>query len=362
VANTATAAAQARLNESRAQVLSEAKRYFSLAAGGTVSPEAFTTGPRAAVRLTGPEVLGLARDLLAVQAAREELDRQASTRKQRIADWDAAKWSVLAQDLERRELRQGRLSERDLLDIAKQVDQEKLPDPPDVAAARQWVANQQVALAHLVAGFGANRPIIFKLWNTGAAAEVRRVLLRSRATNLVQQGAAIATSVPFRDAVIDALASTWNSAGTLLERFAEDPVAPFRFPALIDDTLAALHVGEGDFATRVARDRVADERPGADSAVVSAWLGHVGLVGLTGIPPLQVVAAVAIVAQLTVDAIALVGKGFRLYEQHMGTDAFFAPSAALAVDPTYSALAVDVYLLMLNVLLSRSGIGRLVPR
>jgi hypothetical protein len=232
------------------------------------------------------------------------------------------------------------------------MEQPTFSNPPtDVAAARQQVADQQVALAHLVAGLGANRPIIFKLWNTAAAAEVRRVLLRSGATNLVQQRAAIATSVPFRDAVIEAMASTWNSVGTLLERFAKDPVAPFRFPALIDDTLAALHVGEGDFATRAARDRVADERPGADLAVVSTWLGHVGLVGLTGAPPLEVVAAVAMVAQLAVDAIALVGKGFRLYEQHLGTDAFFAPSAALAVDPTYSALAVDVYLLILNILL-----------
>ena len=360
VATMATAAAQARLNKSRAQVLSEAKRYFSLAVGGAVSPEAFITGPRAHVRLTGPEILGLARDLLAVLDAREELDHRASTRKRAIANWDAAKRSVLAQDLERREVRQGRLDERDILDLAKQL--EKLPDPPDVAAARQQVADQQVALAHLVAGLGASRPIIFKLWNTDAAAEVRHVLLRSRAANTAQQQAAIATSVPFRDAVIDALASTWNSAATLLERFAEDPVAPFRFPALIDDTLAALHVGEGDFATRVARDRVAGERPGADLAVVSTWLGHVGLVGLTGVPPLEAVAAVAMVAQLAVSAIELVGKGFRLYEQHLGTDAFFAPSAALAVDPTYSALAVDVYLLMLNVLLSAGDIGRLVPR
>lgn len=356
VGKAAASVALERLRRSRVSVDREAGRYLKF--GSVPATAAMVLDkPAAMLRLTGPETYDLVQDLLAVATAREALGEALAGHEAEAARWAEAKRSVLEQDLERRQVRQGRpLAEREIFELADGVS--RIPEPPAVTTARQQVADERMVLARLVAALGRERPVVFRLWNTDAPALVRAALRRSGATNVVQQLAVIADLAPLQRAVHEALRSTLDAADALTERLADDPVAPFTFPALVDDTLVRLNLHEGEFAWRAAQDRVRAELPGAELSVVSTWLGHVGLVAaLSGA---EFVAAAATLVELLVDLLILLKKAWRVHEQRLGVDAFLRPSDALAADPTYSAVAVDAVLLAVQVWMSRGDLKRLV--
>lgn len=356
IGKAATAVALERLAQSRVAVEREAGRYLSFGRTPATAAQVLDL-PSALLRLTGPEAVALAGDLLAVAATREALGEALAVHEAEMARWDEAKRSVLEQDLERRQVRRGRpLPEREVFDLAEGV--RRISDPPALGTAWQKVADERMALAQMVAALGRERPVLFRLWNTDAPALVRGALQRARPTNIDQQQAVVADLVPLRGAVHEALRSTLVAADTLIGRFADDPVAPFTFPALIDDTLTRLKVYESEFAHRAAQDRVRAELPGAELSVVSTWLGHVGLAAaLSGA---EFVAAAATLVELLVDLLILFKKAWRVHEQRLGVDAFLRPSDALAVDPTYSAVAMDAALLAVQVWLGRGDLKRLV--
>lgn len=360
VQSNASASALSRLEASRAQVAREAQRYLSLASG-EANARAFLEGGSRVTRLTGPEVTDLAGDLLRIAAARDELERRdaalaATKRSAEVARWNEGKRSIVEQDLERLRAHQGYLTERQIMDVARAYE---LGGPAPVEReAQRTVDEQRMAVASLIAQLGAGRPVLYRIWDGDLPFEVRAALREGRPTNVVQQRAILADLVPLREAVLDALTTTWEASGDMLERFRDDPAVCWRFRALVEATLADLHADESNVSWRAAQDHLGEEEPGGELGVVARWLGHVALAaGLSGAEP---VAAIATVAQLAVDLIRIVVKALAVHEQRTSLDAFLSPSAGFVVDPTYSSLAVDVLWFAIGVWFGRGELRKVL--
>jgi hypothetical protein len=350
VESAAARSALARLNASRAQIVQEARRYLSLSQREEAASVFLSSGVRT-TQLTGPDVPGLALDLRRIAAAREEMNRTEKALSETVARWNEGKRSVVEQELERLQARHGYLTERQIMDVARAYE---LGGPAaEQRAAQRTVDQQRIAVASLVAELGARRPVLFRIWDGDLPFQVRDALLAGRATNIVQQRAVLTDLVPLREAVYDALETAWTASGEMLRRFGEEPVTCWRFRALVESTLTELHADESNAGWRAAQDRIDQEQPGGELAVVSTWLGHVALAAWLAGPGAGYLMAVATVAQLAVDLVKIIVKALAVHEQRLSLDAFLSPSAGFVVDPTYSSLAVDVLWLTLGLALGR---------
>lgn len=346
VQRAAVAGALRRLSASREQVLAEARRYLSLS-GGPSSAAAVLggTGPN---RLTGPETVGLVADLVAIAGARSAVAGRQAAQRRAEQEWNRTKLMMLSDDRARAGAYSPYITDAQLQQMAK--DLAAIPDSPAVRDARQQTADQREALAKLVAGLAANRPLLFRLWDTDVPFLALRLVQQSRSGNITADRGAVSDSVGLRDAVVARLRTTFQSATELTHKIDTDPELVWSFEPLIEDTLTALHMDASDFVARVAHDRVRAEKPAVELTIWSEWLGYAQLAfGLSGLAP---VAAALTVAQVAVDVAAVIAKAFDVMRQQIGEDAFLRPSARLGVSPSYSSVLMDAFDIAIGVLTS----------
>jgi hypothetical protein len=163
-----------RLEASREQVATETMRYLSLAEDRRAAALEFLRRGFTQSWVTGPEALGLAADLRAIAQARRTLAERVGRQRAEVDRWDQARRPAIDAYLQRPEVRQGRLSEREIIGAIQAMG--LLGDPEAVRAARAAVGQQQRLVAELVAQRAARRPILFRLWNGEVPFEVDRAL------------------------------------------------------------------------------------------------------------------------------------------------------------------------------------------
>jgi hypothetical protein len=335
VEQTAVANALARLENSRVQVVEEARRYLSIAGGESAAHAVLAgSGPN---RLSGPETMGLVADLIAIANGRIALASLTTAQRKAESDWARTKLAMLADERARRGVDDRYFTEAQRKQFL--ADFLALPDSREVVDATQRVVDQRQALADLVTVRAAARPLLYRLWDTDIPFLALRLIRSSRAGNLVADKAVVMASDEFRSEVLRRLRRTYQASIELTRKFRGEPDTVWTFEPLIESALTGLNADASEFAARVARDRVRVERPGSELAEWSKWLGFAQLgFALTGAPP---VAAAFMVAQAAVDAGAVVLKAFAAAEQQLGEDAFLRPSARLGVPPSYSGVLMD---------------------
>ncbi|SFO23902.1 hypothetical protein SAMN05660359_02148 [Geodermatophilus obscurus] len=194
----ARAAARSRLGASRDEVVREARRYLSVAPGDPVA--AAVLGGTAPNRLAGPDVIGLATDLVRIAGARDRLDRVQEAQRRVQEQWERDKRSVVEEDYTRRSVRQGTpLTPEQSAEAARAL--AAIGDSAAVREARQRTSDERMDLARLVTDLASQRPVLFRLWRTDAPFEARRAVLRSGGGTIVRDRAVLASSAPLRDAV-----------------------------------------------------------------------------------------------------------------------------------------------------------------
>lgn len=335
--------ARTRLAVSRAQVVAEARRYLSLSGDPSAAAAVLVgSGPN---RLTGPETLGLVGDLIAIANARAALAGVTAVQRRAEREWGREKLAMLADDRARAGVHQTYLTDAQARQLAR--DLAAIPDSAEVRDAKQRVTDQRESLTRLVAALAANRPLLFRLWDTDVPFLARRLIQQSRGGNIVADRATVSDSDELRDAVLEVLRGTYQAATELNRRIGAEPELVWEFQHLIDDTLSGLYADESDFAARSARDRVRAEKPAAELETWSEWLGYAQLAfALTGAEP---VAAAVTVAQIAVGLAAVVVQAFAAARLQLGEDAFLRPSARLGVPPSYSGVVMDAVDVAINV-------------
>lgn len=333
---TALVRARKRLASSREQILAEACRYLSLADPSAAVAVLAGSGPN---RLTDPETGGLVADLVAIAGERAALNGLVAAQRRTQQDWARTKLALLADDRARGGTYQPYLTEERTRQLGR--DLAAIPDSPELTAARQRTGDRRESLTHLVAGLAARRPLLFRLWDTDVPFLARR---------LVADPTAASRSTDLRDAVLRRLRTGYQAGAELSRKLDGDPAIVWTFAPLIDDALHMLDADESDFVTRVARDRVREEKPAADLVVASEWLGYAQLAfALGGAEP---IAAAVSVAQVAVDLAAVVVKVFAAARQQLGENAFLRPSERLGVPPDYTGALMDAVDVAINVFTS----------
>jgi hypothetical protein len=364
VQEAARSIAETRLAESRKQVLAEAVRYLSLGELREARAAAFLSGGSRATLLSGPDVLPLAAGLLRIAHARRSLEDKTRRQREAVEEWERAKLQVIDEDLTRRRMRQGYLSEREILEAYRAA--RLFGESESIRQAREQVQGENAALAELVARLGAEFPVIFRLWDTEAPFEVERALTEGEAAN-VRSLDALQRSTELRNAVVDLLHATWAAAGDLRGKIQADAADVWKYEPLIDEALEALHLDQGHFAWRAAQERQAEEGPPEELLRLSRWLGAVGLAGsmadiaaaAAGVVVLGA-ATIAVAIELVdvaVSAYLVIDQAIGLWQQELAYKAFLNPSRSLAVEQSYSALAIDVFFLALSIRGMKGAVG-----
>jgi hypothetical protein len=331
----AVAAALGRLEASRAQVVTEARRYLSLA--NTASAAATVLSQNAGNLLSGPDTLALVGDLIAIANERLRLAGLTATRDAVEREWEQTKIAMVTDDRARVGLAPRYMTDAQIRQVWRDV--AALPDSPELVQAKQRVVDQHEALAQVVSARATLRPVLYRLWDTDIPFIARRVIRNARGTNAVVDRAAVIDSDDLRHAVVGQLRTAFQAATELIRKLGSDPELVWRFEPLIEDALTQLNADASEFVARAARERVLDERPGSDLAEWSMWLGIAQLgFALTGVAPIVVGLTVA---QAAVDLGAAAMKAFAAAEQQLGEDAFLRPSARLGVPPSYSGAVMD---------------------
>lgn len=340
----AVSAARARLAASKLQVVTEASRYLSTSSDPAAVPAILLgTAPN---RLTGPEVLGLVQDLIAIAHARLQLAGAQDGQRRNVQQWDQTKLAMLSDDRSRSGVFRPYLTDQQ----ARQLGQDlaALPDSAEVLAAKQRTADQRLALTNLVISLASKRPLIFRLWNTDAPFIALHLIRDSRTSNTVADRTILADSGPLRDLVLNPLRTAYRAATDLDREFTSNPEIAWKFEPLIDAALTSVHADESDFASRVVHDRIREAKPATELAVVSEWLGYAQMTAVvTGAEP---TAVAFMVAQIAVDLTGVIAKAFAVAQQQQGEAAFLNPSDRLGVPPSYSGPVMDAFDIALGVL------------
>lgn len=356
VRQTAVTRALERLKDSRDQVQTETARYLLLPRADAEGAKEFLAAGERDAQLAGPDVSGLAADLLVIAQARRAVDQRTQEYARTVEAWDRAKREIVMSDLNKRTAARGYVTEAELLQAARAID--KIGDSEAVRQARERVGSERAALVELVARKAAGRPVLFRLWHTDVPYQVEQAVGAVGTGTAAADPTVLSGIVPLRDAVVSALMDTWEAAGKLQERIVDDGSTVWRFRPVIRDALTARHVDESNFAWRAAEDRMAEEDPGAVLRTLSQWLGYVGIAAaLSGVG--EPVAVAANLADLAVQTVIIIEKILAAIEQQLGADAFLSPSAGFAVDQSYAGIAVDVFFLALGLFFSRGDIAAL---
>lgn len=205
------------------------------------------------------------------------------------------------------------------------------PNPANErAAAAANMAQQSAAFQELYTGYAAAFPIL------------------SRVADYADEAATPLGEGPFTRRVVDALHDALVASAELAQVLAEEPQKVWRFPGLINRSLARGFSSELPFAQRVAGNRLLKEN---DTPLFARLNGGMQLLDstLTLVPSPHVKVAM-LLATVIGDTAELVESYFNTKEQRMGYRAAIDPARALGPDTSYASTLLQVAFLGLGLL------------
>lgn len=355
VEETAWYVATARLEISQAQVLTETKRYLSLANKRDETAIAALESDTLAWPLTGPDLVPLAEAL-------SRIDEQRMPVQKAEALLERASRPLLDKRLAYgKEKLQSSYSVRgnDLTDLTKTIEValeavEAYPASPEMIAAQQLVTEKRAELAVALAAEAFNFPILYRLWRPNLAGAISHVLASFRSTNLTQQQKqrALMGVFEFRVAILATLRRAWRAAHRSQMRIVEKSLNIWRYPPLVYEALRRLAVPPGTVEWQTAYEQMREEKEGVNPlSAISTTAGFleagVTVAGVAAAMP--AVTTVVSLVSLLLSVAELIQEALQVQEQRDAFDSSLNPSRSFAEEASYIGLLVDLAFIVFSI-------------
>ena len=352
-----------RLEESRAEVLSEAIRYL----GSEGAAKYAVSSGSSAAHVTGPDAELLAGACLRIG----ELRRQLEPLLARVAQEERSYSERRA--LERRRFEedlgtdyefagQPEQARRAAAAAAASRQRDASPaEPESLKASRRLLAEKQADVAVRIAIVCRQFPVLFRLWSTDTVRLVESYRRTYADYPLAYVALRLSSDSGYRDAIIQALHRTWDAAGTMREHLEAaqrgESQEPWKYSPLVHATLEEASVRPGSLAYAAAEEKLArtQEPPVITTLSDVAGLCHLAAIIGGAAPPvaatLEIVAALLGGAQAAHDA-------WKAWNDTVAARSSLDAARSVGAEPSYAMTVLSLLSVLPDLPLLGRGVGR----
>lgn len=346
------------LRRSRQSLLREANQYLVFNSNDAGTLFAALASGIAKLPFRGTAVLGLARALLIVDKANKKT-KEATRKLDSIIDDEAQKHF----DRIRKEHFLGDV--QDQRHFRQVIAPQMVAARPRVKQQRQIRKQALAEMIQLIALLGTRYPVLFRIWDQpDYLDDIRRILNtglgadgRKQEAEQIQQ---LSRLRGFRDDVIEVLRETWEGITNTEKRIARHDLDPWRYPPLIDKTLAAMGCPQSTVEWQFIREHLKERLTDISWLTILSMAGGVAEIGVAVAAVSGPVLIATVAISTVIGALDWITDAWNAGIDEDVYNSTLDPSRNIAFEPSFAGVYIGLAFQLLQVrgfakILSKAG-------